>query len=397
MFSGGLPKVLGVGLCHDGDQQYRLSYIVLERKGNELQVIAKKSLAGNLSKVLEALPRSLPLAMAFSGKGVIHKNISITAEGADSDKLFREAFPSIAAQDFFIQSYLGETQGCLSIVRREMVQELLDKFKHAGLDIYQFSLGGLAVLNVLPQLNSYGEQLQFDGHQFTLSNKQFAAYKYQEGIVSSYPIKVGEEQLAEDLLLAYSAAFQLLLHDKVAPILAEVEQVNQRFDQFSKNSRWKKIGMFFLFGLFALLLISFVLFSHYNQLNEKLLREVGAQTASADQMELLGQNIAKQEKLLKQLTWNGGYNYGFLVHEIGSTMPRPLTLLSLAMNDFKTEQEKLERLPNIRIKGSTANLTAVNNWIFVLREKTWVKSAKLLKFQEEQDSERYQFEIIMTY
>lgn len=397
MLFNNLSKVLGIELRHDSDNEYRLSYVVLERKGNELQITSRKTLNGNLSKVLEILPRFLPISMVFSGKGVIHKNISVTAEGANAAGLFREAFPSIEPNDFFVQSYLDESQSCLSIVRKEIVEGLLENFKRAGLDVYQFSLGGLAVLNVLPQLNMYGDQVQFDGHQLSLLNKNFVSYNYRSDIVSVFPIKVGEEPLNEDVLLAYSAAFQLILHEKISPVIAQVELVNLRFDYFLKSSQWKKTATFFLFGLFVLLLLSFMLYSHYNQINEKLLREVGAQTASEEQMELLRQNIARQEKLLKQLNWNGGYNYGFLVYEVGSTIPSSLTLLSVTMNDFRTEQEKNERLSNIRIKGSTANLTSVNNWIFLLREKPWVKSAKLLKFQEVQDSERYQFEIIITY
>ena len=117
----------------------------------------------------------------------------------------------------------------------------------------------------------------------------------------------------------------------------------------------------------------------------------------AELKDLLKQQISKQEHLLKQLAWNGGYNYGFLVNEIGKSMPRPLSLISLSINDFKTEEEKTDRKPNVKIKGTTANLTAVNNWIFVLREKSWVKSAKLVKFQEDPENDNYQFDILISY
>lgn len=397
MLSTGLTKVLGVELCHNGSGQYSCRSLELHRKGNELEIIGKKITNGPLGKILESLPKATPIAFVLSGKGIVHKNANIQEGGTDHIALFRSTFSSIEIKDFYIQQYTGEANVCLSIARRDMVGELLDKLKRAGLQIYSLSLGGPVAVHVLPQLNRYGDEMVFDGHCFALADKQFQAYSFNTEFVASFPLKMGEEVIAEELIVAYAAAFQLMLHEQLPMVIADVEEVNTDFRRLVSSQQWKKRTMLFLFGLFALLLVSFGMFSHYNQQNERLLKEVGAQTSSAEQMELLQQHIVKQEQLLKQLNWNGGYNYGFLLNEIGRSMPRQLNLLGVAMNDFKTEQEKSERVSNIRIKGITGNLTAVNNWIFVLREKTWVKSAKLLKFQEEQEGDQYQFDILINY
>lgn len=397
MLDAAFTKVLGFTLHHHGDNQFSGRYCELERKGNEIQIGEKKIVEGNLVKVLESLPRKMPVALVLSGKGIIHKNMEIADGEEDAEKNFRLVFPSIDANDFFVQQHHQEKNYVLSIARKDWVQELLEKLKRAGIEVCRLSFGGVVALHILPQLNVYGEEVQLDGHQFVMTGKSFQSYAYKAEAKSAFPLKVGQQAIDEEMVLAYAAAFQLLLSDKLAPIVAEVPAVNDGFDQLVGTALWKKRALIFLGGLFALLLISFTLFSHFNQENEKLLREVGAQTASADQMDLLKQQISKQEHLLKQLAWNGGYNYGFLVDEIGKSMPRALNLVSLSINDFKTEEEKTDRKPNVKIKGTTANLTAVNNWIFVLREKSWVKSAKLVKFQEDPENDNYQFDILISY
>lgn len=397
MLGAAFTKVLGFTLHHHGDNQFSGRYCELERKGNEIQIGEKKTVEGNLVKILESLPRKMPVALVLSGKGIIHKNMEIADGEEDAEKNFRLVFPSIDANDFFVQQHHHEKNYVLSIARKDWVQELLEKLKRAGIEVCRLSFGGVVALHILPQLNVYGEEVQLDGHQFVMTGKSFQSYAYKAEAKSAFPLKVGQQAIDEEMVLAYAAAFQLLLSDKLAPIVAEVPAVNDGFDQLVGTALWKKRALIFLGGLFALLLLSFTLFSHFNQENEQLLREVGAQTASADQMDLLKQQISKQEHLLKQLAWNGGYNYGFLVNEIGKSMPRPLSLISLSINDFKTEEEKTDRKPNVKIKGTTANLTAVNNWIFVLREKSWVKSAKLVKFQEDPENDNYQFDILISY
>jgi Tfp pilus assembly protein PilN len=397
MLAEGLQTVLGVELHSFGHNSYGLRYCQLNRKNNELHIQGKKTIEGTLGAVLAILPKGIPVALTLTGKGIIHKNIQSVEEATDHQR-FQQAFPATEQKNFYVQHYQQGANGLLSIMRKEGVDELLEKLRRAGLKIYMFSLGGMPTVHIWPQLNFYGTTLQYAGHGFVLTEERhFVSYSTDVNLKSPFPIKIEQEPIPEENLLAYASAFQLILHDKLQPITANVESVEEEFATYLANAQLKKKAIFFLMALFMVLLVSFLLFSHYNQQNEQLLREVGAQTASADQVDLLKKEIVKNEQLLKELQWNGGYNYGWLLNEIGSSMPRQLTLQEVLLNDFRTEEEKTERRPNIKITGTTANLTAVNNWIFVLKEKTWVKNAKLQKFQEDPESDNYQFNILITY
>ncbi|TKC04532.1 hypothetical protein FA048_19525 [Pedobacter polaris] len=392
-----LNTVLGIELVMMAENHFSCRLCLLIKKNNSLSIEHVKLVEGNLSNIIAAIPKNHPVALSLSGKGILHKNIQ-AANGVDGNQIFQNAFPSIEQQEFYVQQFNQVQCFAVSIMRKQTVDELLDKLKRAGLKIYMLSFGGLVINHIWAQLNIYDTAIQVDHHSFALnSDKEFLSYSYGAAIKNEFPIKIAQETIPEEHIVAYASAFQLMLYDKLEIVLANVTKINDDFSSFMANEKLKKRGLVFLFSVFGLLLLSFLLFSYYNQENARLAQQVGAQTANADQVELMKMNIATNEALLKQLNWNTGYNYGFVLNEIGLSTPKQLQLQDLVMNEYKTEQEKLDRIPSIKITGTTDKLTAVNNWIFVLKEKPWVKSVKLLKYQEDPETTAYQFNLLITY
>lgn len=392
-----LKLVLGVELIIVDENHFSCRFCLVARKDDSLTITHTKLIEGNLPAVIAAIPKKQAIALSLSGKGIIHKNVENVNE-LDENQLFHQAFPSIEAKDFYVQ-YLNEGQNAvISVIRKGTVDELLDKLKRAGLNIYMLSLGGLAITQIWPQLNVYDTTVLIDHHSFDLDhNKQLLKYSYGKVRQSKFELKVGQEVIPDEHIVGYATAFQLILHDRLSTVKIKEISINDDWGAYITNEKLKQRSLIFLCALFGLLLLNFLLFSHYNQENAKLSEQLGTQTANSDQMETMKRNVATNERLLKQLNWNAGYNYGFVLNEIGESSPKQLQFLALTMNEYKTEQEKLERSPQINIIGSTANLTAVNNWVFVLKEKSWVKSVRLLKYQEDQETGIYQFNLMITY
>jgi hypothetical protein len=394
---GRTEMALGVELIALDSGQFSCRSIALSKKGNAVHIDGSKNLSGTLSTVLASLPKKLPIALTLSGQGIIHKNQAI-GEKTVPGQLFSMAFPSIEPKEFYAQEFISDQNALVSIIRKSQVDDVLTKFNGAGLQVYMLSLGGIVTAQIWPQLNFYGKEISFDGHFFNVDEaKAFVSYQYDASFKASFPIKIDQEPIAEHSIVAYATAFQLLLHDKLSPILGDVDSVNDLFTAFNAQQKIKDRAMIFTFALFFLLLVSFLTFVHYNQQNAALAGKLGSITATSDQLGTMKDNIAAHKTLLKALNWNGGYNYGFLVNEVGASLPKQLKLDAIFANEFKTEEEKNRNVPILRIVGTTSNLTAVNNWIFVLKQKSWVKSIKLEKYQEELDTENYQFHLLLTY
>lgn len=392
---GKTRSVLGLELISLADQLFSCRSVLLSKKGNSVQIISCKNVSGTLSEVIAAQPKDYPVSLTLSGQGIIHK---IQQIGENPSQLFSIAFPSIDRKEFYVQQAIGDHNGLVSIIRKVQANDLLAKLKGAGLHVYMLSLGGIVTMPIWSQLNVYDTKFQFDGHSFMLTEtRNFDSYRFDSSFKADFPMKIDQELIPEENIVAYAAAFQLMLQENISPIIADVDELNESFIAFNAQQKIKEVATIFIFGLFALLLVSFLTFVHYNQENETLSGQLGSITATSDQAALAKENIAEHKAVLEELNWNGGYNYGFLLNEIGSSIPKQLKLSSVGVDEFKAEKKDNYTFPYLKIIGTTTNLTAVNNWIFVLKEKPWVKSVKLERFEEEPDSEDYQFNLILTY
>lgn len=388
--------ILGIELSLLQNETYRCNYAVVTRKGNDIDAAEQHTVEGTLVKVLERLPRKFPVALSVSGKGIIHKQLK--GVGAEKKDLFREAFSSVEKKDFYVQEALVDDLVWISIIRRAVADDIVGKLQSAGLNVYMLSLGGLPVISIWELLSGTAEGFSASGHQFEVTPEgNLTAYRYQETSADNGSLKLGNSKLKPALLVPYALAFQLFLHEKLSSVKVENDQVDKRFKDFLEFSKLKKTAGIFVFALLALLLISFFVLTHYNAENAKLNQQVGAITATADQSDLLKKEIANQKVLLEKLGWNGGYSHAFLLNEIGSSKPRALTLNEVQFERLKESAENKDALASIRISGETSNLSAVNNWIFMLKEKKWAKEVKLLRYQQDTESESFAFNLLIQY
>lgn len=388
--------ILGIELTLLQNETYRCSYAVVTRKGDNIDAADHHTVEGNLVKVLERIPRKYPVALSIGGKGIIHKQLK--GIGTEKKDLFRTAFSSVERKDFYAQETLLGDQAWVSIVRQTWIDDIVGKLQSSGLNIYMLSLGALPVISIWELLSGTGEGFSANGHQFEASAEgEIVGYRYQEGAEDKGNLKLGNTRLKSTLLVPYALAFQLFLHDKLSLIKIENGQIDHRFKDFLEFSNLKKTAGIFVFALLGLLVISFFTLTHYNAENAKLNQQVGAITATADQSDLLKKEIANQKILLEKLGWNGGYSHAFLLNEIGSSKPRALTLNEIQFDRLKESAKNKDALASIKITGETSNLSAVNNWIFLLKEKKWAKEVRLLRYQQDTESESFAFNLLIQY
>ena len=383
-------KVLGVELVFLGDQNYQCHYCLLRKAKDQVYLEEKNVSEGSLAQVMKYLPKGYPTALNLSGKGVVFKNLEKSAF-IDSAQIFAAAFPAIQLNDFYIQCFLKGAGSLIHIIRRSLANQVLSTFASAGLNVFSLSLGA-SVTSVLWSLFDRKQQkIRFFGHHFEFDEKGILIfYSNVPPILSVSTIKVGEQVLMEGYVVCYATAFQLLLQDKVELLLAEVRDINEKLVDFNQTNSLKKKGFTFLTVLFVLLLLSFLIFTHFNAENASLSGKVGAQAASANQIELYKKGIAQDQKVLETLNWNRGYNYGFILNEISSSCPAQLSFTSIGLN-HRLKNEMSNKNSQIFVSGISRSLPAVNNYLFLLRDKKWITQVKLLSYRLDTESDDYLF------
>jgi len=137
-----------------------------------LNIDSKSEYSGDLASLLKKLPKDKPVALSLTGKGVlIRKTAKIDEIGRDQ---LNEVFPNLQADQFYVQNFVSGDLSFVAIIRRDVSDQVLAAFAGEGLNVLLLAAGPFAASAVLRQLNTYGDELCFDGHcvQYTALNPE---------------------------------------------------------------------------------------------------------------------------------------------------------------------------------------------------------------------------------
>ena len=392
IFEDSFEKVLGIELIFNGEQEFKCYYCLLRRTDNEIMLEERSVIAGNLVQILKDLPKGYPTALNLSGKGVVFKNLGKELS-ADADRAFAGVFPGISSADFYKQFLTGNSNSLIHIIRRSIADSVLGTFSASGLRVYALTLGASVTSVIWDLISADQNRFIFSGHFFELDeHRDLLSCNSDLSIRSEVPVKIGKQELNEDYVVGYAAAFQLLLNERVALLVADHTGINEKLEQVNEFAGLKKKAFLFLTILFVALLLSFLTFSFFNDQNAGLSGKAGAQAASVGQLQLLHEGITQDRKLLEALNWNKGYNYGFMLNELTSICPNDLALTTIALNEA-SKAEKGTVGSCIMLSGVSGNLSAVNNYMFVLRDRKWIAGVKLISYKQENVSAEYIFSL----
>ena len=387
-----------INLKSDGSCSIRVVKLSLSKK--LIQIESKKEYSGSLAEVLKN-DFSGPLALTITGKGLLIKKTTrleqVTEQG------LQHLFPQMKLSEFYVQHFPTGAYSFIAIMRKEIVDSVISAFKLKSVDILLLSLGPFVVDQVIPQINSYGEQLKFDGHHITFDgDKNWLEYSFALDAKSGFPLKIDMEHMPENYLLAYAAAFQLILHEQLNLIEVLSTEIKQNLIDYSAKLKFKKHGMLILMFFFILLMLNFLVFNYYNSDNQELMSKAGQKSYDFENRQKLEEDVKIKESMVKRLGWNKGYSYAYLCDQIGQTLPKEIKLEEMQVNSLSGTGSGLLKVPQLdngsmRIKGETSSIYAVNNWIYTLKEKQWVKEVKLEKYMTDDQKGAQVFTLFLSY
>lgn len=387
-----LDKCLGIELMILDKGIYSCRMTLLSLTNQEINVEKNSILEASLVSIINDLPKAYPVAITLTGKNIIHKSVEVLNDQKE-DILFR-VLPSINKDDFFIQCYKEEDKAFISFMRAEIANDILFKFKTSGINIIKFSLGAIHTVHIWDLIET-SNVLLFDGHKLErgedlkLKQYDFSSSVLDESIIEN--LKIPERNL-----LSYATAFQFLLNEKIDCIEVEVPQIQENAHLYFLKAKLKKYSIVLLSILFILLLISFLLFSYYSNRNSDLQPLVYKKELSEQSYLTYKQKTVKNQELLNSLGWNKGFNYSFLLIEISKKTPKYVTINEITFGKALYEQST-KLYSEILINGNSKDLLNVNSWIYSLQELEWIKNVKLIRFNEELDSGKFKFLVVIDY
>ena len=232
--------------------------------------------------------------------------------------------------------------------------------------------------------------------------QDWLAYRYVTGRKAEFQIKLETEKIDDQLILAYAAAFQLILATSLPLISTNHSILEEKLQSALKDRKLTVSSYASLATLFLLLLINFVLFTHYNSANAGMVERVGRSTQNLSDVENINRQVKEKEALLDTLGWDRGINKSVLIDKIAQLLPPDISWQEAAINPVdaahQTEQKSIRfQVRKIIISGTAQRIISVNEWVGRIKSQAWVKEAQLQSYSYNNELNIGQFTILISY
>ncbi|TYR36352.1 hypothetical protein FXV77_10620 [Sphingobacterium phlebotomi] len=385
-----IKEVIGISCTLDSEGPL-FNICHLKRQGDSIDIVEQKSCAdkAELFRYLEG-KRSLPLSLHLQGRGVLVKQL----KGVETVTLehILSVFPNYS-EETYVNSYIaGVEVGWLALMKKELLEEMLQSFWSKELDVVRVFIGPAVAANILDQLNGYSGNYLFDGHVIQRDNEtgQWQSYRYEMGLKATYAIKVQGTDITERSVMAYAAAFAVLMHRLVPNLQIDMTTVTDRFDELLQKQRFKTNGIAILIVLFVLLMVNTMLYMYYQDKYEAMNYQTKENFSNANELEKLSAAVANNDVLLLQLGWNGGLQKSWIINQLAKSIEgrKGIDWQKVEINPYTTRRlggtvREADNRYKISIAGICLTLGELERWVRTLGHRPWVEQVEISRFVDQ--------------
>ncbi|MFA6083762.1 hypothetical protein [Mucilaginibacter sp.] len=396
-----INKVAGISIRIREGEQPSLSACLLSAEKNRLHFDQKGTGVASFEALKSVVTTTVAVALNLSGKGILTKRVPVV-DGV-GQALFSTLLPGSDLGDFYVQNFISGSWSFVSMIRKTEADKWLELTGQLGYRVYQLSLGPFPAGQITDQLNLYGEELVFDGHRITRNEAmQWLQYQYDPAATAAFPLKADNEPLDEALVLAYAAAFQLLLSDRLDVTQARLPGLAAALAAKLKLNRLKAGGFLLLATLLVLLLGNLLWLDALTASNEQLALGISSSARTTSNARDLDVQIKAKESLLKAAGWEGGINKSSYIDQAAQLLPDGVIWKEISVDPQDLAAGRLERSTRftqrtIRISGECENISPVNEWVARLRTKKWIRQVQMESYAYNNERSTGQFTVLINY
>ncbi|MFN6946681.1 MAG: hypothetical protein ACK4ND_17160, partial [Cytophagaceae bacterium] len=202
-------KVCGMEIVLGGAMPLQMHLTLLEIRKKELHCLETNGVLLEEEQLNNPAMKGVPVCLAVTGKGILHKRLP-SIENPDKREIVSQILPDARAEDFYFQFSEGDGYTYVSIIRKELLDNILEVFRKCNKYVLNISLGPFALEGVHELLGV--EEIYTGVQTISFSGEKIAAISSSASIEKNIPYKIDKEEIAPHLLLSYSTAFNCLLN-----------------------------------------------------------------------------------------------------------------------------------------------------------------------------------------
>ncbi len=381
------------------DEGRSYNYLKIQRKGDNIKIVDRRCDINIITEIVNKIETGTRVIITINGRGVLVKKIELKDQKIDKHVLLSKFFPHANEGDFIIDTLKVDEESMLaSIIRKDVINEILNLFDKIKCFILKVTPGPLNISNILPLINISNPKLLIGDHKFLvlddrINDYTLARYRKQEQMIS-----IQGEVLNEKLIIAFAGFFSSITENTSQSDLPVI--LNSRREL--KFYNYYKHGIYFLsIALFASLLINFLMFAKYSNDNELLEAEVDTYKELIVEVESLEKSINLKKELVSTAGILNKQILSYYLDQLAECLPEKIVLHDISV--FPAEMDKRTKKLSfdagvILVEGETNEPLLLNNWIYILKDKRWIRKIDILEFDHNKPEEtgKFRFEISLS-
>ena len=352
------------------------AFLKLKRSKGELELIQSFT-TDTLSELASHIDPKKSLWVQLNTSRVLNKPL-----GRDRPKTMEQwvktVFPNLDLEQFYFQIMDWDKLPLVSIAKRSVVQEHLAKLKEHGWVPAGLSLG---VAGLLPCMDFLEPPIQ--GSNFRIAPTDDGSWNVSPAIWEpEHTVELNGLELPALHLLSFS---HLLGHVQGMEPASNLTGFNQKLEHLAINKRLFQMGLQWGLGfLLTLLLVNFMLFSHYRS---KTLDADGfidpAQQASL--LKQVRERVEVKENKLQALMGSSNSRATYYLDQIAEGLPESILLDVLTYQPLTRpiQEDKPISLAadHIIISGQTNNKMEFSGWTAKVESMEWVQEVEIERYE----------------
>ncbi|MBI2281705.1 MAG: hypothetical protein HYU68_13600 [Bacteroidetes bacterium] len=384
---------IGVELLFNTKDSFTLIAQELEVKKEHIE-INKRWVDITLEELAKINTKKLPIYFSIGGKGIIHKKVKFNDYTKDQE-LLSQVLPNAVLKDFYLQKSNVLSNECwVSIIRKDLLDGLIYKFKEQNLFSVQVYLGPFILENIIPLVDH--PVIKTTLYELLVENNTIIQMDSLASVSEGEEYNIEGEHVNSHELIAFGSGLSHFIPlRELNPILCnEITAIEEEF--YNKN-KYVAVGFSILVFFFLLTIGNMLLYNSYQTINNTLQYQVSSNKKYIDELGVLQNELLIKEEFVKNSGLTQASKVSFYADQIALSTPNSIQLNQLFINPLEKQIKKSEDIlfnyNKIKLMGSVSSSIELNYWIKEIKKYKWVTDIIVISFIQKNIETAGEFEI----
>ena len=382
-------KVAGVDVFFIGET-LSISYVVLKKVKNQLEIVDQGNDLKSIKSLTEKIGKNIPVNISLNGKAIIHKTYTPAKNGENELQIVKQVIPGVAIDSIFYQIVddKDDQRKFVSCSRKELIDNLLESLKAAGLLVQQILLGSYSCAGIVSVINEKkvdAGRYSFMLEDFTGTYKENEEYRTTEHYIEN-------EKLDGDLLTSYCNALLWYINPNKVSSTINASLVDLE-EEFTYKFWFQRAGAILLAVVFALLLINFLVYSGRSAKIAETQQKLSINKETLENIKNLSHEIEKKEAYLIENNILKGTRHSFQADRIAGHVTKNMRLNSIHIRPAESDllqNQKFNYQPIIYVTGQSS-AEALELFTKNLTTEDWIKNTDVIDLKSVNERGRVKF------